>query len=170
MQTPSRGEAAPAGVGSSWTDRVVACVEADGRVVARRQVAAVPCHVGEDVRERVLVGDPKQHVIEGVALPLPSLQARDDLGRLGLGAGDEMEHDGREADDGEDRDRREDDVGAVVGEAVLDHEEADELDCDDEEHGQDDADDPQAAEGHRPRAGPGLLSPHITGSCCSRTL
>ena len=139
-------------------------------MVARRQVAAVPCHVGEDVRERVLVGDPKQHVVEGVALPLASLQVRDDLGRLSLGAGDKTEHDEREADDGEDRDRREDDVGAVVGEVALDEEAADELDCDDEEHGQDDAGNPQAAEGDRPRAGPGLLSPHITGSRCSPTL
>ena len=144
-------------------------VQADGRVVARRQVAAVPCHVGEDVRERVLVGDSKQHVVEGVALPLPSLQVRDDLGRLGLGAGDEVEHDEREADDGDDGQRRKDDVRAVVGEVLLEDEEADQLDRNDEEHGQDDAGNPQAAEGHRPRAGPGLLSPYATGSCRSRT-
>ena len=139
-------------------------------MVACQQVAAVPGNSSEDVRERLLVGDLKQHVVEGVSLSLPSLQVRDDLGRLGLGASDEVEHDEREADDGGDSDRRKDDVRAVVGEVLLDDEEADQLERDDEEHRQDDADDPQAAEGHRSCAGPGLPSPGSIGSCSSAFL
>ena len=106
----------------------------------------MPGDGGEDVRESVLVRDPQQHVVEAVALSLPAPEVGDDLGRLGLRAVDEVEHDEREGDDGDDGRHSKDDVRAVVGEATLDDAEADQLEREDEEDRQDDADDLQPAE------------------------